>query len=161
MPRTTTNAAQRAGPCRETLMELKDPNGPGRATITVDPARMRDPIPEGTRLIAEYPEMPTIICICGSTRFMAEMAALRSRETLAGHIVVGPEVVTTEQDGTALDPALKRGLDALHRRKIDLADEVVFANVDNYWGKSTFAEYKYAIRLGKTIRLLERGGAPP
>ena len=54
----------------------------------------------------------------------------------------------------------KRKLDALHLRKIDLADEVLIINPGGYLGESTRAEWRYALERGKSIRSLEPLGAP-
>src|SRR5262249_10186773 len=51
--------------------------------------------------------------------------------------------------------ALKQRLDELHKRKIDLADEVLVLNVGNYIGESTRSEIEYAQAHGKPIRYLE------
>jgi|SRR5690242_17552940 len=99
-------------------------------------------------------DIPRIVVICGSTRFMADMQEANLRETAAGHIVVAPGVnmkqphalwATEEQ----AEP-LKARLDALHRAKIRLADEVLI--VGNYIGDSTRAEIRYAASLGMPIR---------
>ena len=49
------------------------------------------------------------------------------------------------------------GLDVLHFAKIDLADEVLVLNVDDYIGESTEREIVYAEMRKKTIRYLEGG----
>jgi hypothetical protein len=46
-------------------------------------------------------------------------------------------------------------LDDLHKRKIDLADEVLILNVDGYIGDSTRSELEYAQATGKIVRFLE------
>lgn len=92
------------------------------------------------------PDRPEIVCICGSTRFVNEMRAANRELTFAGVIVVAPgeadELITNEQ---------KTALDALHLRKIDLADRVLVVNGD-YIGDSTRAEIAYARSLGKPVR---------
>ncbi|MCX4400041.1 hypothetical protein OG887_43955 (plasmid) [Streptomyces sp. NBC_00053] len=74
---------------------------------------------------AASPDRPEIVCICGSTRFMDEMRAVNRDLTFAGVIVVAPgeadEMITDKQ---------KTALDALHLRKIDLADRVLVVNVN-------------------------------
>jgi hypothetical protein len=50
---------------------------------------------------------------------------------------------------------IKRGLDELHLRKIDLADEILVLNVGGYIGDSTRREIEYAQSKGKRIRYLE------
>lgn len=92
------------------------------------------------------PDRPEIVCICGSTRFGAEMRAANRDLTFAGVIVVAPgeadEVITDEQ---------KTALDALHRHKIDLADRVLVVNPGGYVGESTSREIAYARATGKSI----------
>ncbi len=46
-------------------------------------------------------------------------------------------------------------LDELHKRKIDLADEVLVLNVGGYIGESTRSEIDYARSLNMPIRYLE------
>lgn len=98
-------------------------------------------------------DRPTIVCICGSTRFRAEMADANRQETLAGCIVLAPGVFGHDGDQiTAFD---KRRLDGLHRDKIRLADEVLIVAPGGYIGESTRAEIEVAKRLGKPIRWYE------
>lgn len=97
---------------------------------------------------------PRIVVICGSTRFMAEMAEADLRETKAGRIVVKPGCDLKSPHEFWSDPveaeALKVRLDALHRSKILLADEVLV--VGDYIGDSTRAEIAYARSLGRPVR---------
>lgn len=99
---------------------------------------------------------PRIVAICGSTRFMAEMAEAELRETTArpGKIVVKPGCDMKSSHALWSDPveakALKARLDELHRSKILLADEVLV--VGDYIGDSTRAEIAYARSLGKPVR---------
>ncbi|OKH91468.1 hypothetical protein [Streptomyces uncialis] len=98
--------------------------------------------------------IPTVVAICGSTRFMAEMAEADLRETAAGRIVVKPGCDMKVPHPLWADPmaadALKLRLDTLHRAKIRLADEVLV--VGDYIGDSTRAEITYARGLGKPVR---------
>jgi MinD-like ATPase involved in chromosome partitioning or flagellar assembly len=50
---------------------------------------------------------------------------------------------------------IKEDLDNLHKRKIDLADEILVLDVDGYIGESTINEIIHADRLRKDVRLLE------
>ncbi|MCX2949012.1 hypothetical protein [Lentzea sp. NEAU-D7] len=92
------------------------------------------------------PDRPEIVCLCGSTRFVAEMRAANRDLTSAGVIVLAPgetdEVITDEQ---------KTALGALHLRKIDLADRVVVVNPGGYVGESTSREIAYARATGKPV----------
>ena len=49
----------------------------------------------------------------------------------------------------------KEMLDDMHKRKIDMADEIYVINVDGYIGSSTRSEIEHAIATGKTVRYLE------
>ena len=99
-------------------------------------------------------DIPRIVVICGSTRFMTEMAEADLRETVAGNIVVKPGCNLKAPHELWADPdqaeALKARLDHLHRAKIRLADEVLV--VGDYVGSSTIAEIAYARELGKPVR---------
>ncbi|WP_327335904.1 hypothetical protein OG384_04520 [Streptomyces sp. NBC_01324] len=98
--------------------------------------------------------IPTIIVICGSTRFMDAMADADRELTWAGHIVVKPGCNMKQLDPLWADEAEaeagKVRLDGLHRAKIRLADEVLV--VGPYIGDSTRAEIAYARELGKPVR---------
>ena len=45
--------------------------------------------------------------------------------------------------------------DDMHKRKIDMADEICVINVSGYIGSSTRSEIEYAIATGKPVRYLE------
>ena len=49
----------------------------------------------------------------------------------------------------------KEMLDDMHKRKIDMADEIYVINVGGYIGSSTRSEIEYAKSQGKGIRYLE------
>ena len=89
---------------------------------------------------------PEIVCLCGSARFMTEMRAVNRDLTFTGVIVIAPgwvdELPTSKQ---------KAVLDALHLRKIDLADRVLIVNPGGYVGESTRREIAYAQAAGKPI----------
>lgn len=107
------------------------------------------------------PTAPTIVCLCGSTRYPDAFREANLQETLAGRIVVtigcnmrtDPEFVGRSESELAL---IKTRLDELHKRKIDLADEVLVLNVGGYIGDSTRSEIVYAEAHGKPIRWLEQ-----
>lgn len=127
---------------------------------------MSDPRPlTPEEKLAEAKELlglPRIIVICGSTRFMAEMAEADLRETEAGRIVVKPGCDLKSPHELWSDPveaeALKVRLDALHRAKIRLADEVLV--VGDHIGDSTRAEIAYARSLGRPVRFTHPGVDP-
>jgi hypothetical protein len=45
-------------------------------------------------------------------------------------------------------------LDDMHKRKIDMADEIFVINVGGYIGQSTRSEIEYALKHGKTVEYL-------
>ncbi|MBO6054871.1 MAG: hypothetical protein J6P31_05065 [Oscillospiraceae bacterium] len=49
----------------------------------------------------------------------------------------------------------KEMLDDMHKRKIDMADEIFVVNVGGYIGSSSRSEIEYAAATGKGIRYLE------
>lgn len=100
------------------------------------------------------PDRPEIVCLCGSTRFAEEMSAANRALTFAGVIVVAPGVFLRVEDRAAdasITPAQKAALDALHLRKIDLADRVLVVNPGGYVGESTSREIAYAQATGKPV----------
>jgi len=46
-------------------------------------------------------------------------------------------------------------LDEMHKRKIDLSDEIFVINKNGYIGSSTSSEIEYATKLGKKVNYLE------
>jgi hypothetical protein len=103
---------------------------------------------------------PSIVCLCGSTRFYDAFQRANYEETMKGNIVlsVGFYSHSSEQahgEKIGITPEQKAKLDYLHFRKIDLADEVLVLNVGGYIGESTGRELAYAKRLCRKIRFLE------
>lgn len=104
---------------------------------------------------------PTVVCLCGSTRFWREFQAASLRETLAGKIVlsIGHDGCPDAEKFAGLSPEewqrVKAGLDELHLRKIDLADEVLILNVGGYVGESTARELVYAVLHAKKVDFFE------
>jgi hypothetical protein len=108
-------------------------------------------------------QRPTVVCLCGSTRFYETFQRANYVETMAGRIVlsVGFYPHSREQahgEAVGCTPEQKAALDELHLRKIDLADEVLILNVGCYVGESTRRELDYARVRGKSIRFLENPG---
>jgi hypothetical protein len=99
---------------------------------------------------------PTIVCLCGSTKFKQEFIDANFRETMLGKIVLSVGFFS-HADNKIFTPTEEEKLmvDELHKRKIDLADEILVLNVGGYIGNSTKSEIEYATKLGKTIRYLE------
>ena len=103
-----------------------------------------------------------VITLCGSTRFKDEFMEAQKQLTLAGNIVIsvglfghsGDNEVWENMDEGTLTKT-KEMLDDMHKRKIDMADEIFVINVGGYIGSSTRSEIGYAIATGKTVHYLE------
>jgi hypothetical protein len=100
-----------------------------------------------------------IITLCGSTRFKDEINAANARLTMQGHLVISMGVFghvdMPDHDWTTDGNTTKKMLDDLHRRKIQLADEIFVINVGGYIGKSTRDEIRYARSIGVGVNYLE------
>ena len=103
-----------------------------------------------------------VITLCGSTRFKDEFYETQKRLTLEGNIVIsvglfghsGDEDVWENMDEGTLTKT-KEMLDDMHKRKIDMADEIFVINVGGYIGDSTKSEIEYAKAHGKKVNYLE------
>ena len=109
-------------------------------------------------MIAQY----KVITLCGSTRFKDAFMEAQKRLTLEGNIVISVglfghsgdnEVWENMDEGTLT--RTKEMLDDMHKRKIDMADEIYVINVGGYIGSSTRSEIAYAEKTGKRVRYLE------
>lgn len=103
---------------------------------------------------------PHVVCLCGSTRFYTAFQEANYRETMAGNIVLTVGFYPHAADRAhgeelGVTPEQKVALDELHKRKIDMCDEVFVLNVGGYIGESTRSEIAYAERVGKPVRYLE------
>jgi len=130
---------------------------------------------------------PKIVCLCGSTKFWREYQKQMLRLTLEGYIYlsIGAATGTDDQHFGNMPVTereeLKAKLDELHKRKIDLADELLILNVSYPWcpkcemfrherdhtsclvekfelkpyiGESTRSEIEYALSKGKSVTYL-------
>lgn len=89
---------------------------------------------------------PEIVCLCGSTRFPDAFRKATRDLTLEGKIVLSVGFFGHDpSEAGALTEEVKKGLDELHFRKIDLADWCLFLNVDGYLGDSSRREIAYSI----------------
>ena len=103
-----------------------------------------------------------VITLCGSTRFKDAFMEAQKKLTLAGNIVISvglfghsgdKEVWEGMDEGTLT--RTKEMLDDMHKRKIDMANEVFVINVNGYIGDSTRSEIEYALAHGKYVSYLE------
>ena len=103
-----------------------------------------------------------VITLCGSTRFKEDFLETQKRLTLEGNIVISVGLFGHSGDnevweGMSEDTLTKTKLmlDDMHKRKIDMADEIFVINVGGYIGSSTRSEIEYAHSTGKLVRYLE------
>ena len=100
-----------------------------------------------------------IVCLCGSSKFVDIMAVCawfieRDEKAITMGLHLLPVWYSTtpipdhlaEAEGCAVD------MDALHLRKIEIAQEVFVVNYDHYIGESTKKEVHYAQAFMKKIR---------
>ena len=113
---------------------------------------------EGKSMQGKYP----VITLCGSTRFKDQFMEMQKKLTLEGNIVISvglfghsgdSEVWENMDEGTLTKT--KEMLDDIHKRKIDMSDEIFVINVGGYIGDSTRSEINYALAHGKKVRYLE------
>ena len=95
-----------------------------------------------------------VITLCGSTRFKDAFLEQQKRLTLEGNIVLSVGMFGYSGDDALWTESTKAMLDDMHKRKIDMADEIFVINVDGYIGESTRSEIEYAKRTGKAVRYL-------
>ena len=96
-----------------------------------------------------------VITLCGSTKFKDEYMKAQKDLTLQGNIVISVGLFGHSGDDEVWTEGTKEMLDDMHKRKIDMADEIFVINVGGYIGESTKSEIEYAIRNGKKVKYLE------
>ena len=103
-----------------------------------------------------------VITLCGSTRFKDAFMEAQKKLTLEGNIVISvglfghsgdQEVWEGMSEDTLTQTKIMLG--NMHKRKIDMADEIFVINVGGYIGTSTRSEIEYAKANNKPIRYLE------
>ena len=103
-----------------------------------------------------------VVTLCGSTKFKDQFMHVQKELTLKGYIVIsvglfghsGDNEVWENMDEGTLTKT-KEMLDDMHKRKIDMADEIFVINVNGYIGESTKSEIQYALNKGKKVNYLE------
>ena len=96
-----------------------------------------------------------IVTLCGSTKFKDKFFEVQKELTLQGNIVISVGLFGHSGDDEVWSEGTKEMLDDMHKRKIDLSDEIFVINVDGYIGKSTKSEIEYAVANGKKVSYLE------
>ena len=102
-------------------------------------------------MVGKYP----VITLCGSTRFKEQFLEAQKRLTLAGNIVISVGLFGHSGDDEVWTEGTKEMLDDMHKRKIDMADEIFVINVGGYIGQSTRSEIDYALAQGKSVEYYE------
>ena len=96
-----------------------------------------------------------VITLCGSTRFKDAFLAEQKRLTLEGNIVISVGLFGHAGDEEVWTPGTKEMLDDMHKRKIDMADEIFVIDPGGYIGSSTRSEIEYARACQKPVRFME------
>ena len=96
-----------------------------------------------------------VITLCGSTKFKQQFLEVQKKLTLEGNIVISVGLFGHSGDNEVWSEGTKQMLDDMHKRKIDMADEIFVINVGGYIGDSTRSEIEYAKSTGKLINYLE------
>ena len=103
-----------------------------------------------------------VVTLCGSTKFKDEFMNVQMELTLNGYIVISVGFFGHSKDSDIWEQMdeetkvkTKEMLDDIHKRKIDMADEIFVINVGGYIGNSTRSEIEYATKTGKKINYLE------
>ena len=104
-------------------------------------------------------DLPKVVCLCGSTRFWEAFRDVGLDLTMAGIVVLSigvcaPDSMVLAHPESDQGKAQKAMLDVLHKKKIDMADEVLVLNVDGYIGDSTRSEIAHAEKTGKPVKWL-------
>ena len=92
-----------------------------------------------------------IITLCGSTKFKEHFLSEQKRLTLEGNIVISVGLFGHSGDNEVWSDGTKEMLDDMHKRKIDLSDEIFVINVNGYIGDSTKSEIEYAQKTSKKV----------
>lgn len=96
---------------------------------------------------------PTVVCLCGSTRFKKEFETAAREQTLMGRIVL-TLAVFAKADGDPLSDEQVTMLRHLHRHKIKMSDEILIINKDGHIGNSTRSDIEFAKANNKHIEYL-------
>ena len=121
---------------------------------------------------------PTVVTLCGSTRFREQFHMANAQLTMAGYVVLSVGFFMHREGQhnedcpmheraeycplprcncgrTAITDAQKADLDVLHFAKIQMSHGIYVVNVAGYVGSSTMREVAFAIATHKTITFLE------
>lgn len=94
------------------------------------------------------------ITLCGSSKFKKEFEEVSKDLTLKRNVVMGLEFYG-KSDGLLFTNDDIRVLEMIHRKKIDMSDEIFVINPDGYIGETTEKDIEYAIKKKKKVTYLE------
>ena len=95
-----------------------------------------------------------VIILCGSARFKDNFMKVQKRLSLEGNIVLSLSFFDLD-DGEVLTKEKKDLLDDIHKRKIDMSDEIFVINKGGYIGENTRSEIEYAKMTNKKVNYME------
>lgn len=72
-----------------------------------------------------------VITLCGSTRFKEDFIKTQKLLTLDGYIVITVGLFKEDLKSIENSENIKEMLDDMHKRKIDMADEIYVINVED------------------------------
>ena len=98
-----------------------------------------------------------VVTLCGSTKFKEDFIRVQKELSLKGIIVISVGLFghADGEFGTIITEETKVMLDDMHKRKIDMADEIYVINKGGYIGSSRKSEIQYAKETGKKINYME------
>ncbi|WP_151736184.1 hypothetical protein [Paenibacillus tengchongensis] len=97
---------------------------------------------------------PTVITLCGSTKFKQQFEEAMANLTLKGNIVLSLGFFEQSDHIEVTEEQVKL-FERLHFHKIDMSDEIYVINVKGYIGQSTKKEIEYASQNGKKVTYFE------
>ena len=97
-----------------------------------------------------------IITLCGSTKFKDDFIREQKRLTLEGNIILTVGLFGHSGDNEVWNEGVKEMMDDMHKRRIDLSDEIFVINKGGYIGSSTKSEIEYAIKTNKKVNYMEK-----
>ena len=101
-----------------------------------------------------------VITLCGSTKFKDDFIEQQKRLSLEGNIVISVGFFELSGTNEIWTEETKEMLDDMHKRKIDMADEIFVINKNGYIGNSTKSEIEYALKAGKKVNYMEKNKQP-
>ena len=79
----------------------------------------------------------------------------KKRLSLEGNIVISVGLFGHSGDDEVWSDGKKEMMDDMHKRKIDMSDEIFVINKNGYIGSSTKSEIEYAIKTNKPVNYME------